>query len=204
MSSKDSVTQWVAALKNGDQDAARRLWERYFEELVRLARQKLALEKRQVADEEDVALSVFDSLCKGAAAGRFTELAGREDLWYLLLSITKQKSIDHIRFYDRQKRGGSHHAADADGEKPIGRNIKRIDIEDIVSKVPTPDDLAAIDEDYQRLLGLLRDDTLRRIAVWKMEGSTNQEIAHKLGISIRSIERKLKLIREKWAKVLGQ
>ena len=71
MPSKESVTQWLDQLREGDSAAARMLWERYFLRLVGLARRKLQGTPRRVADEEDVALSAFDSLCRGAEQGRF-------------------------------------------------------------------------------------------------------------------------------------
>ena len=66
-----SVTQWIDRLKAGDPDAAQELWERYFRRLVGLARKKLRAAPRRAADEEDVALSAFDSFCRGAEQGRF-------------------------------------------------------------------------------------------------------------------------------------
>ena len=54
------------------------------------------------------------------------------------------------------------------------------------------------DEEHKRLLDALDDDTLRNIAVWKMEGWNGQEIAEKLGLTRRSVERKLERIRELW------
>ena len=53
---EDSVTVWIASLKAGDADAAQKLWQRYFETLVRLARDRLRGASRTVADEEDAAL----------------------------------------------------------------------------------------------------------------------------------------------------
>ena len=64
-----SVTQWINRLKAGDPDAAQKLWERYFRRLVGLARKKLRSAPRRAADEEDVALSAFDSFCRNAEAG---------------------------------------------------------------------------------------------------------------------------------------
>ncbi len=68
MSSDDegSVTRWVGGLKAGDAEAVRQLWERYFADLVRLARARLRDAPRAVADEQAAALSAFDSLCRGA------------------------------------------------------------------------------------------------------------------------------------------
>ncbi len=67
----DSVTVWLTSLKNGDAEAAQKLWSRYFEALVRLARDRLRGAPRAVADEEDAALSAFDSFFRGSARGRY-------------------------------------------------------------------------------------------------------------------------------------
>ena len=68
---EDCVTDWIASLKAGDADAAQKLWQRYFETLVRLARDRLRGAARTVADEDDAALSAFDSFVRGAARGRY-------------------------------------------------------------------------------------------------------------------------------------
>jgi IS30 family transposase len=49
-------------------------------------------------------------------------------------------------------------------------------------------------------LSLLHDAELRSIAVWKMEGYTNAEIAEKLGYVTVTIQRRLRLIRSLWEK----
>src|SRR5262249_38710779 len=72
-----SVTHWPGALKAGDDAAAQRLWERYFDGLVRLARAKLGAKPRSAADKEGVALSAFHSFCQGAGRGRFPRLDDR-------------------------------------------------------------------------------------------------------------------------------
>ena len=77
MSGEHSVSWWIRGLKHGDEDAAARLWERYFERIVRLARARLKGAPRRVADEEDVALSAFRSLCAGAERSRFPEVESR-------------------------------------------------------------------------------------------------------------------------------
>jgi DNA-binding NarL/FixJ family response regulator len=99
---EDSVTVWLAALKAGDADAAQKLWQRYFETLVRLARDRLRGAPRTVADE-----------CR-------------------------------------------------------------------------------------RLLGVLRDDSLRVVARLRMEGHSNKEVADQLGCSLRTVARKIELIRRCW------
>ena len=82
MPGDETVTCWLRQLEIGDQDAARHLWQRYYRELVELARARLSTTPRRVSDEEDVALSVFRSLYDGAARGQFAAVVSRGDLTY--------------------------------------------------------------------------------------------------------------------------
>src|SRR5713101_1490066 len=106
MSSDASVTGWIGQLKAGNQEAAQQLWNHYFQKLVRLARARLGGFPRRAVDEEDVALTAFDSFCRGAANGRFPQLSDRNELWHLLIVITARKVIDVRQHEKRQKRGG--------------------------------------------------------------------------------------------------
>src|SRR5690349_5237792 len=114
-----SVTQWIDRLKAGDPDAAQKLWERYFRRLVGLARKKLRASPRRAADEEDVALSAFDSFCRGAGQDRFPRLHDRLDLWQLLVLLTARKAVDLAQHERRQKRGGGR--IDPEGKYEIKR-----------------------------------------------------------------------------------
>jgi DNA-directed RNA polymerase specialized sigma24 family protein len=44
----------------------------------------------------------------------------------------------------------------------------------------------------------LHDDSLCRIALQRMEGYNDEQIAAQMGCSLRSVERKLRLIRKEW------
>ena len=92
-----SVTNWIQSLKAGDAEAAQRLWQRYMEELIRLARSRLRSAPRAVADEEDAALCAFDSFCRGAARGRYPRARRSDDLWRLLVVITERKALDQVQ-----------------------------------------------------------------------------------------------------------
>ena len=59
----DGPARELRGLKNGDPEAIERLWADYFQRLVGLARKMLPKSARREADEEDVALSAFQSLC---------------------------------------------------------------------------------------------------------------------------------------------
>src|SRR5215471_16146961 len=96
MSASGSVTRWIDGLRTGESVAARKLWETYFHRLVDLARKRLRALPRRAADEEDVALSAFDSFCRGAEQGRFPRLGDRDNLWDLLVLLTVRKAA-HLR-----------------------------------------------------------------------------------------------------------
>jgi DNA-directed RNA polymerase specialized sigma24 family protein len=198
LSPPGSVTHWLNELKAGNPTAAQQLWERYFQALIELARKKLQDAPRRAADEEDVALSAFDSFCRGVAQQRFPQLSDRNDLWKLLVVITARKAIDLIEHETRQKRGGGVPGVAA-GFDPDESTGTRATIEQIVGREPTPAFAAQVAEEYRRLLHLLDDDELRAVAVWKMEGYTTAEIAGKLGCVERSVERRLRVIRSIWA-----
>ncbi len=188
-----SVTRWITQLRAGDQAAADPLWDRYFERLVALARTRLVRAPRRAADEEDVALSAFHSFCRAAEHGRFPKLDDRDDLWRLLAAFTRRKAAHLLRDGGRLKRGGRA------GTPCAGTTVEEsVDLELIAGAEPSPELIVEMAEEYRRLLGRLGDDTLRAVAVWKMEGYTNEEIAGKLNCVPRTVERKLRLIRAIW------
>ncbi len=198
MSTSGSVTYWMKELRAGDPAAAQKLWERYFQRLVGFARQKLRPRRRRAADEEDVALSALDSFCRGAANGCFPRLAHRDNLWRLLVVITARKALQLKRHEGRQKRGGG--AVRGDSALHFGPEAAsdEIELDEIIGAEPTPEFAAQTAEEYRRLLARLGDPTLRSIAVWRMEGYTNNEIAARIGCVPRTVERKLGLIRTLW------
>ena len=57
---------------------------------------------------------------------------------------------------------------------------------------------AEVAEGLRRLLGVLDDETLRRLAVLRMDGCSNEEIADRLRRGLRLVERKLAINRMTW------
>jgi DNA-directed RNA polymerase specialized sigma24 family protein len=197
-----SVTRWILALKEGDQEAAQRLWERYFLRLAQMAKHRMERLPSPIVDEEDVALSVLDSLCRGAQAGRFPDLRDRSDLWSLLVAITKQKVADKKRWQYRQKRGGGKALNEADlAPDAAGRQLT---LDDLVNDAPTPDLMVALEEECARMFGMLKDDTMREIAAAKLEGYSSREIAERLDVSPRTVQRKLEIIQKTWSAQLQE
>ena len=196
-----SITAWIGDLKAGDNLAAQRLWGHYFERLMRAAKRKMGNASRRIADEEDVALSVFHSLCNGASAGRFEQLSNRDDLWKLLVAITGMKAVDQIRRQMAQKRGGGQ----VRGDSIIGTDEEGrvVGFDKFMHSDPTPEFLLLIDEQQTQLFDVLSDDSQRDVARLRLEGYSNQEISSETGMALRSVERKLRVIRDTWLEVLG-
>jgi RNA polymerase sigma factor (sigma-70 family) len=190
---RGSVTQLIAELQAGDDSVAQReIWERYFRRIMALARAQLGDSPRASEDEEDVALSALVSFFRGLSDQRFPQLKDRDNLWSLLVTITARKAINQRKRQMALKRGGPQaklpiDACDAD------------QLQALIDTELQPDFLAAIQEECERLMEILGDDTLRLIARRKLEGWNNAEVAAELGISMRTIERKLELIRSIWA-----
>jgi RNA polymerase sigma factor (sigma-70 family) len=174
------VTLWIAQVKEGERAAVQPLMEHYFHRLVALARARLRGIPGLVGHDEDVALSAFKSLCLGAEGGRFPNLNDRDDLWRLLAVITIRKAID----LQRRRRP----------EEPIGPDS----MSDFLSRDPSPELAVELADECRRLLDRLGDPQLVSIAMWKVEGLTNEEIARRLGCVERSVERKLHRIRLLW------
>jgi DNA-directed RNA polymerase specialized sigma24 family protein len=193
--SDDSVSVWLDRLKAGDPAAARLLWDRYFGQLVRLARAKLSARVRRTADEEDVALSAFHSFCRAAEAGRFPRLDDRDDLWAVLVTLTERKAYAQAARDRAAKRGGGRVGGDSVLRPPDGPAVEAEAVD------PDPAFAAEVAEECDRLLDRLsaHDTILRDMAVWKLEGFTNAEIAARSGRSVATVERKLALIRTLWA-----
>lgn len=198
MGSEQTVTQWIDELKASDPVAAQRIWERYFSRLVQLARQKLQSLPRRAADEEDVALSAFQSFWNGVAKGRFPQLHDRNDLWQILVTLVGWKASDLRKHERAAKRGGGQVRGDSAFRAGTAASSPDLGIAQVVDSGPTPEFVALIAEESERLLEQLGDDTLREVALLKMEGYTNEEIAERLGCVVRTVERKLQGIRIIW------
>ena len=188
MTASERITPWLSKLRQGDPEAAQQIWDRYFTRLVTLARKKLRGQRFGIADEEDVAVSAIDNLCRNAREGRYPQLADSHGLWRLLVVITARTALHLLRDEVRYKRNPRCGAEAGD---------RLAMIEDFVGNEPTPQFAAQVSEEYQRLLKLL-DDEQRVIAIAKLEGLTNADIAARMGRSLRTVERKLELIRAIW------
>ena len=196
MATGGSVTHWIAELQAGNADSAQKLWQRYHEQLVRLAKHKLGATPRRTADEDDVVVIAFNNFFQSIQQGKFPNLKDRDDLWKLLVTITDRKATDQLKHEMRLKRGGGNVKGESAFTGPESSNLGGI--QQIGGHSPTPDFAAVMVENLEELLGRLEDQSLRQIALLKLEGYTNDEIAERINKTTRSVERKLNRIRLAW------
>ena len=190
MTSSRSITRYIEMLKGGDRAAADQLWDAYVHRLVALARKKMGSVPRPVADEEDVALSAFDSFYRRAEGGQFARLSDRNDLWQILVVITERKAVDLMRRQGRKSRGEGkvRSLSEAEGREAVA----------LTDPGPTPEFAAQVADECRRLLELLGEESLRKVATAKLEGYTNRQIAEQIGCIEQTVERKLRSIRQIW------
>ena len=131
--------------------------------------------------DEDLALRSFYGVYRRVRdPERPLELAGRDDLWRLLAARTISRAIDLIRRH-------------RPGEVPNDDNLDQL-----LTREPTPEEAAATADECRRLLDLLDEPELQQIALWKVEGFTDEEVAARLDCVPRTVERKVRRIRLLW------
>ena len=172
-----SITRLIRAVQDGSSSAVRPLLSAYFDRLVRLASKRLRNLPGLAGYDEDLALRSFHSVYQRLRdPARPLDLAGRDDLWRLLATRTISRAVDLIR---------QHHPAEVPGEG---------DVTQLLAREPTPEEA----DEGRRLLDALPEPELRQIALWKVEGYTNEEIAARQDCVPRTIERKVSRIRLLW------
>jgi len=185
-----SITVWLNRVKDGSRDEAiSRLWGRFFGRMVARARDYLRARARPAADAEDVALAAFENFVRRAQAGLFPKLEDRADLWTVLCMLTARKAVNQIEWDAAAKRGSGNVV-----HVPALGDDSSAD-PDVFAREPDPKEAAMMAEGLEEMLNLLGKSDLRQVALWRMEGHANEEIAAKLDCSLATVERKLKTIR---------
>ena len=192
-----SVSEWIQSLRNGDETAAARIWSRYAELLMSMARSRLRRTPRQVADEEDIVVAAFDACFRAFRKGRYEEILNRDDFFRLIIKITERKLIDQKRHLFAKKRVGLK-GQSRDSSLSADNDSASLKWEDqVLSREPSPEFAAAFADEFQRLVGLL-GDTLATVLKLRLEGHSNVEIAKITGCAVSTVERYFRLIRKTW------
>jgi DNA-directed RNA polymerase specialized sigma24 family protein len=181
-------------------ESAEAIWNEFFPRMIRLARKKLDGLACREFDEEDVAQSAMNSFFQGQAEGRFERLSSKDEMWRLLATITVRKAIRQRRRQIAEKRG----AGSVRGESVFYRldkdqAVNELGLAAMQDNNLMPETTDAILRTCDDLLQLLPDEKLRRTAVLRLEGFSNQEISDELQCSIARTKQRLQRIRELWS-----
>src|SRR5262249_8479318 len=114
----------------------------------------------------------------------------REDLWEVLMMIALSKAVDLMRYASRERRDWQR------------TEVLKEDAPGPSSPKPGPKEAAEEADQLRHLLGLLPDEQMQAIAVRKLEGYTNEEIAALVDCSLSTVERRWFIIRKRWKKEL--
>src|SRR5262249_47961109 len=111
--------------------------------------------------------------------------------------ITAGKVFDQVRRRSRRKRGGGRvlGEADLDGSELDGEAAS---LDAIAGREPSPATAALLADEARRRLDALGQESLRQVALLKMEGYTVDQIAVQLGCARRTVINRLRLIRMRW------
>jgi DNA-directed RNA polymerase specialized sigma24 family protein len=194
----DNLSQLLSRIQsNRDDDACAELWEAVYERVVVLARERISLKNRRVADEEDIALSAINSFVRAAEAGRLNSLHNRDDLWRVLITIMARKANAYNQRQAADKRGQGEVRGDsvfASQRTDEGNGFNSV--EDSGDPNRFVDELLG---ECRERIEALPEEMLRVIALKRMEGYEVTEIAQQLAVSVATIKRKLARIRGLWA-----
>jgi DNA-directed RNA polymerase specialized sigma24 family protein len=200
MVAQGSVTRLIIDLRSDQpgprESAARLVWGRYFQALLVLARNHLWARIRCREVEEDVLQSMYKSFCIRQRRGDF-DLANRDQLWNLLVHITLPKARNTANRHHQAKRDVRREETEPTREQ-VEEDATGAILDQIDSDGPTPAEAALLNEALETRFRLLIDPGLRQIAMWKLEGYTNNEVAGKLECTLRTVERKLERVRAYW------
>jgi RNA polymerase sigma factor (sigma-70 family) len=191
-----SITAAIQALGHQDVTVAERLWDRFFERLCRFVERRIAKRHLRLIDPDEVASNAFLALIDGIKAKRFERVRNRDELWQMLMLIAARDASNARRRIGQAKRGGGKVVTES-AFGPAGIN----NVIDYIGRDPGPEMLAQLQELSQKLLQGLPDDRTRQVALLRMAGYSTAEIAEELACVERTVERKLKIIRDTWNRV---
>jgi RNA polymerase sigma-70 factor (ECF subfamily) len=174
--------------REGDEDAAFVMFERYVNRLTALARSRLSPRMQPRVDPDDIVQSAYRVFFDRASRNEFS-LQRTGDLWRLLAAITLKKVQAKVEFHHAQKRSIGNDAGQSDSSSFIAAPMEAVDRE------PTPDESVALVEEIQYVLGLL-DVSQREIVEKRLGGMEVEEIAEAVQRSERTVRRALETVRK--------
>ena len=185
----DSFINLMGGLNQGDQDAARQVYERYSQRLVALASQRLDKRLGAKVDPESVMQSVMQSFFDGQAKDEYV-IDSWVALYGLLSKVTVRKALNRNRLHRQRKRNDRLDAQGNERPAPVA-------FEDFQAacREPGPAQLAELRDLIESGLGKL-NPTDRKIIESFLDTGSSEETALLFGVSTRTVQRVVKMFRE--------
>ncbi len=168
-----SITGWLDSVRNGNDEAAKNIWDRWFNRLC--TRVSPHSGRLRIHDDEDIALDAFADFFQALKEGKFSSLKNRSEIWKLLATIAVRKSAASYRFERAQRRGGGRQVYSFEDVENSSSSMT-------ASKLPVT--LGIIDE----LIKSIDSPVLGRVIQMKIDGLENSEIANELDCSLRTVQ----------------
>jgi len=182
MSTETSFAQLLARVRDGDDNAAAVIFERFVRKLAAHADRHLALVVRPEIDAVDVVQSVYRTFFRRVHQGQF-QLDHWGSLWGLLARIAVCKCA---RAAERRKLRQRPKSLTTDGVRPSEDELTW----EIIARDPSPNEIAALNDVLDALLKPLRDSH-RQILTLLLDGHTQEETSNRVGCSVRTVRRVL-------------
>jgi RNA polymerase sigma-70 factor (ECF subfamily) len=175
----DEFAALMAGVREGSQEAARELYQRYGRHILRVIRSRLSKKLRSKFDSADFAQAVWASFF---ALAPHVKLADRPDAVAAFLArMARNKVIDAVR----QRLATARY--DVERESSL-EELKDPEALELVAADPTPEQIAMAREEWDRLLDDL-PALHRQILLLAQQQRTQQEIADSLGLDRGTVRR---------------
>jgi len=203
------TTAIILRFVDGRDDALAEYMARYKGKFVRMADRlirKLGIDPASLDGEGAVDLAFFE-LCQMRDRGRLDLIKGSEDFLKLMTVVLDRVIKDEKKRSNAAKRGGAGERPRADraaseGKVQVGDDTRpaagdhwtEIYLNELMYDQPLVEDMVFSKIEFEEFLDKLDDDVLRTICNMRCEGYSIKEIAGRLGVVGRTVERKLATI----------
>lgn len=185
----DESIELLGRVRQGDEQAANDLFQRYVKRLIKLARSRLSAKLQRRLDAEDVVQSVYRSFFSRAQDGHY-QLQESGDLWRLLAAITVNKVRNQARLGTARKRA-------VGAEESAAGNSSMMGIPpEAVCREPSPAELGVLLEEIESEFSIL-SQLKRQIVELRLQGHSNEGIARQVHCTERTVQRTLKQLKER-------
>ncbi len=168
----------LVRFQSGEDDAATALYTRYAQRLMDLASKNTGDDLSTRVDAEDIVQSVFRTFFRRVSDGHYMIPEG-EELWKLLLVIALNKVRLIAEYHRAGKRDISHTQSIGDrdpGDRTDASEVLRLTIGDVLATLPA---------------------THQEVIHYRIDGYEIAEIASRVSVSRRSVERILQSFRSR-------